>query len=145
MGLRCSTGGGTLIYEDNDACTAMANAKKPTSRTRHIDIKYFSICDWVERDLVKLERVDTTINLADNQTKPLSRALFYRHSDFIMGHVPPSYSPVHQQAIGIYNDSATQSLSPESFTTPSVAAAARVKASISDLIQDNPWRLVLLG
>ena len=24
----------TLIYEDNDACTAMANAKKPTSRTR---------------------------------------------------------------------------------------------------------------
>ena len=29
----------TLLYEDNDACTAMANAKKPTPRTQHMDIK----------------------------------------------------------------------------------------------------------
>jgi hypothetical protein len=28
------------IYEDNDACTAMANAQKPTSCTRHMDIRY---------------------------------------------------------------------------------------------------------
>ena len=27
------------LYEDNDACTAMANAQKPTSRTHHIDRK----------------------------------------------------------------------------------------------------------
>ena len=26
-----------------DACTAMGNAQKPTPRTRHMDIKYFSI------------------------------------------------------------------------------------------------------
>ena len=29
----------TIAYEDNDACTAMANAQKPTARTRHIDTK----------------------------------------------------------------------------------------------------------
>jgi hypothetical protein len=34
----------TLLYKDNDACTAMENAQKPTPRTRHIDIKYFSLC-----------------------------------------------------------------------------------------------------
>ena len=33
----------TVLYEDNDACTAMGNAQKPTPRTRHMDIKYFSI------------------------------------------------------------------------------------------------------
>jgi hypothetical protein len=27
------------LYEDNYACTAMANAQKPTSRTRHMDIR----------------------------------------------------------------------------------------------------------
>jgi hypothetical protein len=35
----------TIMYEDNDACTGMGNAQKPTSRTRHIDIKYFLLCD----------------------------------------------------------------------------------------------------
>ena len=30
----------TLLYEDNGACTAMANAQKPTPRTRRSDIKY---------------------------------------------------------------------------------------------------------
>ncbi len=34
----------TLLYEHNDACTAMGNAQKPTQRTRHMDIKYFSLC-----------------------------------------------------------------------------------------------------
>ena len=38
----------TLLYEDNDSCTAMGNAQKPTTRTQHINIKYFSLCDWVE-------------------------------------------------------------------------------------------------
>ena len=42
----------TVLYEDNDACTAMGNAQKPTPRTSHIDIKYFSICEWIERDLM---------------------------------------------------------------------------------------------
>ena len=47
----------TIAYEDNDGCTSMGNAQKPTARTRHIDIKYFALCDWIERDLLLLERV----------------------------------------------------------------------------------------
>jgi hypothetical protein len=27
------------LYKDNDACTAMANMQKPTSQTRHMDIR----------------------------------------------------------------------------------------------------------
>ncbi|KAL7523787.1 hypothetical protein ACHAXR_000330, partial [Thalassiosira sp. AJA248-18] len=49
----------SIAYEDNDACTAMANAQKPTPRARHMDIKHRVLCEWVERDLIKLERVDT--------------------------------------------------------------------------------------
>jgi hypothetical protein len=83
----------TLLYEDNDAATAMANAGKPTPRTRHMDIKFHALCDWVERDLLILQRVSTHQNLADHFTKSLPRILFHRHVDFIMGHVPPPYSP----------------------------------------------------
>jgi hypothetical protein len=89
----------TVLYEDNDACTAMGNAQKPTMRTRHIDIKYFSICEWIERDLMILERIDTSQNPADHFTKNLPRILFHRHVDYIMGHVPPPHSP-HFMSVG---------------------------------------------
>ena len=88
----------SILYEDNDGCTAMANAQKPTSRTRHMDIRYFALSDWVERDLMILERIDTSINEADHFTKVLDRTLFYRHVDHIMGHIPPPYSPCHDNS-----------------------------------------------
>jgi hypothetical protein len=83
----------TVIYEDNDAATAMANAQKPTTRTRHMDIRYFALAEWVERDLVILEQIHTSVNEADHLTKTLDKTLFYRHVDHLMGHVPPVYSP----------------------------------------------------
>ncbi len=85
----------TVAYKYNDGCTAMGNAQKPTPCTRHINIKYFVLCDWVERDLIILERIDTFINPADHLTKILSRTLFHRHTNFLLGHVPPKYLPVY--------------------------------------------------
>ena len=136
----------TILYEDNDACTAMANAQKPTTRTRHMDIKYFSLSDWVERDLMLLERIDTSINLADHYTKSLQLALFHRHADFILGHIPPAYSPLHKSIIGSYAgvDDDLEQFVPSSFTTPLTAAAARVHAPLRSDYADNPW-LPILG
>ena len=136
----------TILYEDNDACTAMANAQKPTTRTRHMDIKYFSLSDWVERDLMLLERIDTSINLADHYTKSLQPALFHRHADFILGHIPPAYSPLHKSIIGSYAgvDDYLEQFVPSSFTTPLTAAAARVHAPLRSDYANNPW-LPILG
>jgi len=136
----------TLLYEDNDPCTAMANAQKPTPHTRHIDIKYFSLCDWVERDLMLLERIDTKINMSDHFTKNISKALFHRHVDFILGHIPPPYSPVHLYLIGTYSDHdfAIDNYVPTSFTTPLTAAAARVfTPTTHDDFLGNPWTTIL--
>jgi hypothetical protein len=112
----------TLLYEDNDTCTAMANAQKPTPRTHHMDIKYFSLSEWVEHDLMLLERIDMSINLADRFTKGLQTALFHRHADFILGHIPPAYLPVYRSIIGSYarNDAYLDNFVPSSFTTPSL-------------------------
>ena len=135
----------TVLYEDNDACTAMGNAQKPTSRTRHIDIKTFSLCEWVERDLMHLERIDTTINIADHLTKALQRSLFHRHADFILGHIPPQYSPVYRSLIGTYRDHNTDTGPPvpETYTTPTTARAARTHAPLFTDYADSPWAIVL--
>jgi hypothetical protein len=99
-----------------DVCTAMANAQKPTSCTCHMDIRYHVLCEWVERDLIVLERVDTTINEADHFTKLLSWVLFHRHINYIMGHVPPEYSPAHKQSTGQFDKPAIDFV-PELYTT----------------------------
>ena len=41
----------TILYKDNGACTAKANAQKPIIRTRHMAIKYNVLCKWVEHDI----------------------------------------------------------------------------------------------
>ncbi len=124
----------TLLYEDNDGCTAMGNAQKPTTRTRHIDIKYFSLCDWIERDLMILDRIDTSINMADHLTKALQPTLFHRHADYLLGHIPPTYSPVYQSIVGLLpnNTPNIDKFNPTSFTTPLTARAARIYAPLKE-------------
>jgi hypothetical protein len=135
----------TVLYEDNDACTAMGNAQKPTPRTRHIDIKYFSFCEWIEPDLMILERIDTTINMSDHFTKGLSRALFHRHADYLLGHIPPVYSPVYKSIVGTYTNQHVDldNFVPSSFTTPMTATAARVYAPLKEDFGGNPWLNIL--
>jgi hypothetical protein len=117
-----------IAYEDSNGCTAMRNSQKPTTRTRHINIKYFALCKWVEHNLICLKQIDTLINIANHLTKLLSQILFHRHADFLLRHVPPKYSPVHSHAITTYSDSYEDidRFVPDSFTIPKTAAAAQI-------------------
>ena len=81
----------TILYEDNQGALLMANAQRPTKRTRHMDIKHFTIQQWVAEDLLCLKRIDTVDNHSDAMTKALGRTLFYRHFNYIMGRVLPDY------------------------------------------------------
>ena len=123
----------TVHFEDKDGCTAMGNARKPTTQTRHIDIKYFTLSEWVEQDLMILERIDTSINMSDRMTKGLQTILFHRNAGFLLGHVPTMYSPIHSSTIGTYTNHTvdTNHFLPPSFTTPTTAAAARIHAPIA--------------
>ena len=130
----------TLLYEDNDGCTAMGNAQKPTTQTRHIDIKFFTLCDWVEQDLMLLDRIDTSINMADHLTKALQPTLFHRHANYLLGHIPPSYSPVYKTIIG-ESTNYTPKIDlfvPASFTTPITARAARVYCPLESDYCNSP-------
>ena len=70
----------------------MANAGKPTRRSRHIELKYFAIQDWVEKDLIVMKWISSTNNCSDSLTKPLARTLQYKHMDYIMGRVRPKFN-----------------------------------------------------
>ncbi len=134
-----------LLYEDNNACMAMGNAQKPTPWTQHIVIKYFSLCNWVAHDLMLLECIDIKTNMYDHFAKNLSPTLFHHHTDFIMGHILPPYSPVHSYLIGICtgHDIVIDQYVPTSFTSPITVAIAQVFAPISDDYLGNPWTLIL--
>lgn len=82
----------TILYEDNQGALLMANAQQPTKRTRHMDIKTFVLQDWVERDLIRLKRIDTSDNYSDVMTKATGRTLFHRHVNYIFGKIRPHYA-----------------------------------------------------
>ena len=104
----------------------MANAQKPTTRTRHMDIRYFALSDWVEMDLMRLERVHTPINEADHLTKLLDR------TDYMMGHIPPAYSPCFTAMTGEANDNDIDVIGREDLTVrPPVARAAKCELTLA--------------
>jgi hypothetical protein len=78
----------------------MANAQKPTTQTRHMDIKYHVLCEWVERDLLVLSCMDTLVNMSDHFTKQLGPILFHCHVDYIMGQIPPHYTQWFRKLFG---------------------------------------------
>jgi hypothetical protein len=58
---------------------------------------YAMAYDRVKRDLLKLKRIDRTINLANHFTKQLRWVLFHCHVDYIFGKVPSTYSSAFAQ------------------------------------------------
>ena len=96
----------TILYIDNHGAMLMGNAQQPTRRTRHMDIKKFSILDWIQRDLLIMKRVSSSENCSDVLTKQTGRQLFYRHYDYIMGRIIPKFvkANIHNPTIKVIQD-----------------------------------------
>jgi hypothetical protein len=135
----------TVLFEVDDGCTAMGNTQKPTPRTRHINIKYFSLCKWVEHILMLLERIDTSMNMSDHMTKDLQTILFHCHANFILDHVPLMYSPVYEFIVGTYTNHTVDidHYFLPTFTTSTTAAATSVYAPILSNYQENQWIIAI--
>ena len=77
----------TPVYEDNKPTIDIVNSGKPTQRSRHIDIRFFAIQDWVQNGDISLKHISGVINPADDLTKPLGWVLHGRHARYMMGHM----------------------------------------------------------
>jgi len=66
-----------LVLQDNTSTIFLAsNGRSNSDATRHVDIRYFWICDRVKRKQIELKHVITTLMIADILTKPVQGLLF---------------------------------------------------------------------
>jgi hypothetical protein len=76
----------STIFEDNTGCLELAN--KPDQyrpRTKHIGIKWHHFRDAVKNGSVIIQKIDTTMQLADPLTKPLPQPRFETLRKLLMG------------------------------------------------------------
>jgi hypothetical protein len=75
-----------LPYIDNISAIQIINTRRPTERTRHIDIQAIAIQDWKEKGDILMHHILGVINPSDSLTKPTGWVLHSRHCRRVMGH-----------------------------------------------------------
>ena len=68
----------TMIYCDNQSCIKLSENPVFHDRSKHIEIRYHFIRDWVQRGAVRLAYVSTNDQVADILTKSLPKGKHVR-------------------------------------------------------------------
>jgi hypothetical protein len=70
----------TVIHCDNQSCIKLSENPVFHDRSKHIEIRYHFIQDWVQRGAVQLQYIPTDDQVADILTKALPRGkhVFFR-------------------------------------------------------------------
>eukprot|EP00158_Paraphelidium_tribonemae_P006816 Partr_v1_DN27984_c1_g1_i1_m11187 putative retrotransposon Tto1 - Nicotiana tabacumSimilarity to retrotransposon Tto1 -Nicotiana tabacumSimilarity to reverse transcriptase pol - Volvox carteri len=71
----------TIIKEDNEGCIKFAYGTAASTRARHIDTKYYAVCDSIQDNKIKVEYLATEDMTADMLTKPLAPTKFAKHRE----------------------------------------------------------------
>lgn len=61
------------LFEDNQSCLKFATEEKFSNRSKHIDTKYYSVKDSIDKGIIKCVYCPTDEMVADMMTKPLPR------------------------------------------------------------------------
>ena len=70
--------GPAKLLQDNMSCMALMNRGGPSSeRSRHIDIRYFWVCERIKLGEVVLEHLGTAKMFANLVTKPVQLSLIH--------------------------------------------------------------------
>ena len=68
------------LHIDNTGAICISEKNINNQRTKHIDIRYHHIRDWVQSKVVKIEKVKSLDNTADIFTKSLPTQLHVHHA-----------------------------------------------------------------
>jgi hypothetical protein len=71
----------TMIYCDNQSCVKLSENLVFHDKSKHIEIKYYYICDKVQKGEVKLQYISIDEKITDILTKPLSKGKFVYFRD----------------------------------------------------------------
>lgn len=69
-----------VIYEDNRGCIGIAK-NSDSKRSKHIDVKYHFIRDYISKGIIKVEEIPTDLQVADMFTKALPTCKFTKFRD----------------------------------------------------------------
>lgn len=72
-------------FEDNSGALELANTPKMHPRTKHINLAYHHLRDYVRRREIIIHPIGTSEHLADTFTKPISQNPFCKFRKAIMG------------------------------------------------------------
>jgi hypothetical protein len=91
-----------VIYQDNQSTILLENngTKSSGKRTRHLDLRYFFITDWVDKKEVRVEYCPTEVMWADPHTKPLQGRLFREHRDWLLNTTVSTQAIESQECVG---------------------------------------------
>jgi hypothetical protein len=74
-----------IIYQDNLSTITLIEKGKPCSRnTKHINMRYFFIKDYINQNIISVKYLNTDSMIADVLTKPLSGIKFNKFTDAIL-------------------------------------------------------------
>jgi hypothetical protein len=59
----------TLVAEDNAGTILVANHRRPSGRTHHLDIQYFATQEWVQCGIMRFYKTDGTANPSDAMSR----------------------------------------------------------------------------
>ena len=86
MGFPSDILGPTPVFCDNQLAIAIANVRCNTNRTKHIDNVWHCTRQYIEEGSIAVKFCSTKDMLADFLTKPLSRILFHKFRNQVMGY-----------------------------------------------------------
>ena len=69
------------LLVDNQSAVFSVNNPETSQRTRHLDVRYFKVRDYIKQQAVRVRHISTNMNVADFFTKGLDRVLFTRYRD----------------------------------------------------------------
>jgi hypothetical protein len=92
--LGCLREGPSRCFTDNLAAVHIVNERKPTPRTRHIEVQHFAVQSWREAGEIVMKHFPGVLNPSDDLTKALSIVLHQRHCLRSMGHYGPPLAPM---------------------------------------------------
>jgi hypothetical protein len=84
--LRFPLNGPTTMGEDNEGTIMIAHHRRPSGRTRHMDLQLCATQEWVQQGLMIFFKVNGQANPADVLSKVIYRILHRRHFDRMMGY-----------------------------------------------------------
>jgi hypothetical protein len=96
-----------FMFEDNQACIAIALQEASTRKTKHVELQVHHIRDLIKTKRIVMIHIPTRIQLADIFTKAVNDDTFNRHLSVILGEEPSGDLQVYLRAKDQYNLSVT--------------------------------------